>query len=50
MDQMHQSYPDVISIPSSRRHRFVVKKVEQIQAHNAAVDRANTAARSRSKR
>lgn len=47
MDQMHQSYQAAISIPSSRRHRFVLKKVAQIQQHNAAVEKANARARSK---
>ena len=50
MDQMNQGYQDAMSIPSSRRHRFVLKKVEQMKEHNANVERANSAARSRSRR
>ena len=50
MDQMHQSYEGAMSIPSSRRHRFVLKKVDQIKAHNAQIESANSKARSRSRK
>jgi len=47
MDQVHQSYQAAMAIPSSRRHRFVKKKVEQIEKHNANIEAVNSRARSR---
>jgi hypothetical protein len=49
MDQLHQPYQDAMSMPSSRRHRFVAKKVEQIEKHNASIEAANARARSKSR-
>ena len=50
MDHLHQSYQAAMSIPSSRRHRFVLKKVEQIKDHNAKMESANSKVRSRSRK
>jgi len=47
MDQANQSYLAAMAIPSSRRHRFVATKIEQIEKHNASMEAANSRARSR---